>query len=156
MLFVALVGDVEVPGECSIALLEPLVNGWVLGGVASCKSCAVSPEAPPVRRLFTVLSPTCRVLQRSAKTVFFVIDWSAWRALCLSLSLNHMEILKASWWVICVLDLPSSAGGHGPAFKCMPGHAQYRFSLLYNFLAGKAILIFENLVITSIVWLQWL
>lgn len=32
MLFVALVGDVEVPGECSIALLEPLVNGSVLGG----------------------------------------------------------------------------------------------------------------------------
>lgn len=41
------------------------------GGVASCKSCVVSPEAPPVRRLFTLLSPTCRVPQRSAETVFF-------------------------------------------------------------------------------------
>lgn len=51
------------------------IGEWLsTGGVASCKSCAVSPEAPPVRRLFTVLSPTCRVLQRSAKTVFFVID----------------------------------------------------------------------------------
>lgn len=44
------------------------------GGVASCESCAVSPEAPPVWRLFTLLSPTCRVPQRSAETVFFVID----------------------------------------------------------------------------------
>lgn len=44
------------------------------GGWLPAKTCAVSPEAPPVWRLFTLLSPTCRVAQRSAETVFFVID----------------------------------------------------------------------------------
>lgn len=48
-------------------------GGGVGRGVASCKSCAVSPNAHPVWRLFPLLSPTCRVPQ-SAETVFFVID----------------------------------------------------------------------------------
>lgn len=107
--------------------------------MASCKSCA----APSVGTLSTFLSPTCRLPQRSAKTVFFFCYWLIRLSCSLPVSqpepfydsprtlMSHMFRWSPTWGHSHALDFVVMVQ------SCLNAHAHWMFSLLCSMSCGK-------------------